>query len=119
MTEPVQSPQEYLDVVLDYIQTRAFNTNHFPDWDAMRRECHERIAEARTTADTYPVIEDVLRRLEDGHSFFRTPQRVQQIEHPETPLNPLPSGRRLSSNIGYIQMTAVSTTSTFDAYVAT
>ena len=113
------SLHEYLDEALHMIQTKAYNSSHIADWDALRRECHERIADAQTTADTYPVISDVLLRLEDGHSSLRTPQRVQEIEHPEKPIYPAPSGRRLCDDIGYLQITGVSTPSIFDAYVAT
>ena len=118
MTEPKQFPQEYLNTALDYIQAEALRSSAIADWDALRLEAQAKIAGAQTTVDTYPVIEDVLRRLEDGHSMFFSPERVHHIVQPEKPLNDLPTGRRLSAEIAYIELTPVITPSIFDSYTA-
>jgi carboxyl-terminal processing protease len=69
-------PEAYLSSVLDHIQQHSIKRDTV-DWAALRRDALALAAPARTTAETYPAIQLVLKRLEDRHSFFVTPDDME------------------------------------------
>lgn len=66
------SPAAYLDAALDVVQREAVRSSAV-DWPVVRAEAHHLSAHARTTAETYPALELVLRALGDHHSFLMRP----------------------------------------------
>ena len=73
MTEEARA---YLTDVLDYIQRYSVKREQI-DWVEVREEAMTLASDARTTADTYPAIRMVLKRLDDHHSYLLDPSSVQ------------------------------------------
>lgn len=71
--EPSQSPREYLDGALNWMQTHAVSSNKV-DWNAVRRDAAALVPNPKTTGDTYPAIRLALSRLTDGNAFFLLPE---------------------------------------------
>ncbi|HEY8234234.1 MAG TPA: hypothetical protein VIJ10_16340 [Vicinamibacteria bacterium] len=60
-----------------YLIQRSSAVRDRVDWPTVRAEADELRRGARTTADTYPAIRHVLRRLGDGHSHLADPETVR------------------------------------------
>lgn len=73
---PSAAAKTYLTAALDYIEHTSVMSKRI-DWTLERRKAFALARNARTTADTYPAIEQVLADLEDHHSFFLTPQQAK------------------------------------------
>ena len=69
----------YLTAALDYIQKHSVRREQV-DWPALRQEVSALVAEAQTSADTYPAIRRALELLGDQHSFFQTPEYIRRIK---------------------------------------
>ncbi|MCQ3930772.1 MAG: hypothetical protein DPW16_09970 [Chloroflexi bacterium] len=63
-----QTPREYLEIALDYIQENSIYTDRIDDWEALRAEAFVMIEDATTTQETYPAIRHVIEQLGDHHS---------------------------------------------------
>ena len=72
------------------------------DWEVFREETMAFAAGAETTADTYAAIEDALRRIGDGHSFFRAPVEQAPPSEGEDP------EATLLGDVGYLDVPAFS-----------
>jgi carboxyl-terminal processing protease len=70
-------PAAYLNSLLDHIEQHSIKRDGV-DWAALRRDALELAAPAQTTAEIYPAVRLALERLGDRHSFFVTPDDVQQ-----------------------------------------
>ncbi len=72
------SPQRYLSLALDFIQQQSLRRANV-DWVAIRARAEARGASTATLADTYPIITDTLKALNDPHASFRPPARSTEI----------------------------------------
>jgi C-terminal processing protease CtpA/Prc len=72
---PRSEAEAYLAGALDRLERYAVNRERI-DWAALRAEAVAAAAGARTTAETYPAIEQALKRLGDRHSFLRRPEEL-------------------------------------------
>ena len=70
---PSAAAKMYLTTALDFIEHNSVMSKKI-DWTLERRIAFALARNARTTADTYPAIQQVLADLGDHHSSFRTPQ---------------------------------------------
>lgn len=68
-----QPPQEYLDGVLNWMQTHAVTASNV-DWNAVRRDAQALNPNPKTTGETYPAIRLALGRLDDGNAFLLPPE---------------------------------------------
>jgi carboxyl-terminal processing protease len=69
-------PAVYFRVALFVIEHNALMRDRV-DWPAVRQEADRLLQGARTTRDTYPAIQLVLRRLGDHHSHLALPETVR------------------------------------------
>lgn len=68
---------DYLGNALDVIQKNSKMRQ--TDWTALRTKAFAQAAGAQTPADTYPAIRSALAALNDGHSFFVTPEAASAM----------------------------------------
>jgi len=71
-TPKPQDPNEYLENALNWIQTYAVFGEDV-NWEIIRRQALAYANNPQTTADTYPAIRSVLRRLHDDNAWFFEP----------------------------------------------
>ncbi len=60
-----------LDEALEIVQQHSINRNRL-DWGSIEQELGQRAGTVRTEAELYDALQDILDRLDDGHSFLRT-----------------------------------------------
>ncbi|MBV6449457.1 MAG: hypothetical protein MHPDNHAH_00167 [Anaerolineales bacterium] len=65
-------PDQHVEGAFQWLETHAMMKDNV-DWTALRRDTAEVIANAKTTADTYPAICQALRKLEDGNAWLLVP----------------------------------------------
>ncbi|MBZ0318901.1 MAG: PDZ domain-containing protein [Anaerolineae bacterium] len=75
-----QTPQEYLEIALDYIQQNSIYTDRIDDWEALRADAFAMIDGATTTQETYPAIRYVIDQLGDHHSSLLTAELSDMVE---------------------------------------
>lgn len=73
---PSATAKAYLTTALDFIEQNSLMSKRI-DWTLERQLAFALARNARTTADTYPAIEQVLADLGDHHSSFRTPEETK------------------------------------------
>lgn len=105
---PTAEATSYLRSALELIQSHHINRNSV-NWEAITAEAYERVANAVTTADTYPAIRSILISLGEQHSGLLEPHQVGAVPSSpaseEAPLSfPLPSGRYVEGGIGLVQL---------------
>ncbi len=66
------TPVTYVAEALGFIERYAYRVPRV-DWPAIRSRAEQRATNARTIADTYPVIVDAVKALGDRHSSFTKP----------------------------------------------
>lgn len=93
---------EYLAEALSFIEATAYRSDQV-DWPAVRRRAFALAQGGLTPADTYRSIRYALQSLRDGHSFFWTPQTVEEMEKAAAHA-PTPSVRTVEARIGYIDL---------------
>ncbi len=76
-TIPV-NPTDYLAFALNFIETHSLRKASV-DWATIRAKAEVRGRTARTVADTYPIISDTLKQLQDPHASFRPPAKSTEI----------------------------------------
>ena len=91
----------YLSDALRIMELRSVRRYEI-DWPAFREETLTAASGAETVEDTYPVIEDALERLRDGHSFFRPPVESAPPAEGEDPT------ASLFGDVGYVDVPAFS-----------
>lgn len=120
-TNPVGAPIEmsavadaYLTTVLDTMQRRSVR-RHEIDWPSFRHTTRTLAEGARTTRDTYVAIRDAVDRLGDRHSRFLAPEevgadiagegvRIGRSVSPGAPRSAVPTGRRLTPEIAFVDV---------------
>jgi C-terminal processing protease CtpA/Prc len=116
------TPVEYLTRVLDLVQENALYSAQI-DWSTFRPRTLAMIAHAHTVADTYPAIGYVIQNLNDLHSQFWPPSQAAQIfRHTGIGLFGSyvpPVVKRLSGNLGYMQLPQSVTFQDYVLYVKT
>lgn len=93
--------QQYLLAALNIIQNNALNNSKL-DWVQVRADAFAATKDAKTPADTYDTIRDVLKQLNDHHSFFVTPEDAKQMNNSTTEDYPAPKGKILEDRVGYV-----------------
>lgn len=91
----------YLDTALAVMELNSVR-RHDIDWPSFRAETFAQATGAQTTFDTHAAIEDALRRIGDGHSFFRAPTRWGPASEGERP------AASLLGDVGYLSVPAFS-----------
>ncbi|MDW3652096.1 MAG: S41 family peptidase [Bacteroidia bacterium] len=67
-----EEAERFLTEVLDIMEQNSLKRKEI-DWPALRTEVTELVGAAQNTSDTYEGIRRALTRIDDKHSFFRTP----------------------------------------------
>lgn len=66
----------YLKEALDLMKKRAVNSSKL-NWEEIYKNTTTAAKNAKTIADTYPIIKKTLLKLEDSHSKFLSPKQVE------------------------------------------
>lgn len=66
----------YLKRALDLMKRRSVNSAKL-NWEEIYKNANTAAENARTIADTYPIIKKTLLKLEDSHSKFFSPKQVE------------------------------------------
>jgi C-terminal processing protease CtpA/Prc len=98
-----QTPSEYLQSVIDLIRENALNSTKI-DWEKTTADAMGFCEFAVSTADTYPIIRDLLEKLEDNHSHFKTPQKYKKDKYSTVEENAPMTRKMLESNIAYLNV---------------
>jgi carboxyl-terminal processing protease len=61
--------ERYLTAAFDIVRAQALDTSKV-NWNSITKIAHALVSGAQTTADTYPAIDFLIARLNDGHSHF-------------------------------------------------
>jgi len=75
-------------------------------WPLVEADVHAIAGGARSAAETYPAIRELLSRLGDHHSFLMPAQQSSQWQAGTLRKNPLPTVKALDAGIGYISVPA-------------
>ena len=90
-------PVRYLDDVLDLVEGDALHAARV-DWLRARARAREVASRATSPADTYPYLRDVLRELDDDHSYLADPDEAAEMRAGSPPL---PEGERRETRSGH------------------
>jgi len=100
----------YLDQAIAILRAHHINSAN-ADWPRLISEAHAEIAGAKTSADTYSAIADLIEALGERHSFLQPPPSQAQIDaaaHPRANGVPqgveLPSETLLDGRVGVVRM---------------
>jgi len=94
----------YLQAALAIIQENSFHRATL-DWPTILAQTWQRAAGAQEPGDTYAAIEFALQQLNDNHSFFWPPAKIQAIQTgSEDSRNRPPTGRLLAPGIAYLHV---------------
>lgn len=66
----------YLKEALDLMRKRSVNSSKLK-WEEIYKNANEAAENAKTIADTYPIIKNTLLKLGDSHSKFFSPKQVE------------------------------------------
>lgn len=66
----------YLKEALDLMKKRSVNSIRL-NWEEIYQNANAAVENAKTIADTYPIIKKTLHKLEDSHSKFFSPKQVE------------------------------------------
>jgi len=106
ISDPVR---DYVQRALDLMQTHSMRRDSI-DWSSFRADAWELVRGTTTVPALYPVLERLVRKMEDGHSLFIRPSTEQSRT-----IAP-PGGELIGERIGYLRVpgfgTADSTLST-------
>ncbi|WP_199121547.1 S41 family peptidase [Pedobacter sp. ASV28] len=72
----VDSIKLYLKEALDLMKKRSVNSSRL-NWEEIYKNANAAAENAKTIADTYPIIKKTLLKLEDSHSKFFSPKQVE------------------------------------------
>lgn len=98
------SAEAYLDEVVSVIQEQALHADRI-DWEHFA-EAIDAADQAATTAETYPLVQELLAALGDGHSSLLTPDVVEALmDGGPGVVGDLPV-LRMDGDIGYLQLPA-------------
>lgn len=98
--ESLVPPREVLDAAIAIVRQHALNSGKV-DWDQLIDSLHAKSADAKTAADVYPRIAELLAALRDGHSFFSPPSDTKQYQSTGLPKRP-PVVQLIEPGVGYI-----------------
>jgi carboxyl-terminal processing protease len=98
-----QTPKEYLQTTIDLIRENALNSKKI-DWDTAIPAAMGFLEFATTTADTYPIIKNLLKKLDDNHSYFKTPKKHKKDKYSTVEENDPVTGEFLKNKIAYLNI---------------
>jgi carboxyl-terminal processing protease len=91
----------YLDTAILFTQEYFYYGDRV-NWTAVRQKAFQTAGSAQTFAATYPAIDEMIRGLNDNHSFFYEPsESLGEREDPAIPFN-LPAVTTVNSRVGYL-----------------
>ena len=94
----------YLNQALTIMQTNALHRRTL-DWTTLFAETWRHASGASEPPDTYAAIGFALHQINDGHSFFQPPAKVQAIQTgAEDSRNRPPTGQLLAPDIAYLDV---------------
>ncbi|MEO1288484.1 MAG: hypothetical protein AAFV93_12010, partial [Chloroflexota bacterium] len=94
------SPSDYLAKAIDIIEQNAYYQPRVTHWDTLVSESLYKASIMNSTEETYSLIRDLLRALEDCHSGLLI--RSQKVDA-KVKKQKLPEGSQLG-NVGYIKL---------------
>ena len=105
------SPQAkaYLDRAITLFREQHINASKM-DWPTLTAKAYATASGARTTADSYPAIQLIIKELGEKHTQFRDPDQAKADSTGQTsgqafvPPLLLPEAMRLSNDIGVIRL---------------
>lgn len=100
---PITDAQQYLSEAIDIIQENALNSSQ-ADWDKIRSTAFEAAKDAKSPEDTYKIIQYVLDELGDHHSFFATPEGMDDLNNSTTTDYMAATGELLEGRLGYVTL---------------
>jgi carboxyl-terminal processing protease len=100
---PGMSPEAaaYLNAALDIMEKHSLNKNKI-DWPEFRANIIRMGINAKTPADTYPLIKIALSGLQDHHSFFMAPQDALAMQEGTIPTSVPPEIKLVDGKFGYL-----------------
>lgn len=95
--------ERYLEEAFDIIQKNSVKRDEV-DWVDLRKKAFKSVEGATSRSDTYQAIHLILFLLEDGHSFFLTPEKASEFKQyrPESIDSIEKKCCLIDSDIGYI-----------------
>lgn len=105
------TPKKYLDEVLEIVEKNSINKDSV-DFEIIKSNALSKLSNVNSIEDCYPIINSILRELEDNHSFFMSKEQVKKWKSTSetTDISRLItfSGKLLNNNLGYIKMNGFS-----------
>lgn len=101
-----QTPAEYLQSALELIKNNALNSSKI-NWQETASMTTAFVEFAVTTKDTYPIIKNILKQLDDNHSYFLNPVQYTKTKFSKVEDNPPVISALLEDKIGYISIPGV------------
>ncbi len=99
--------KEYLEEVLKIVEEHSINRDSI-NFDKIKESTYEKLKYTDSLKDCYPIIQSVLKDLNDNHSFFMTKDQVDKWQSTsKTDINSESitfTGKLLSNNIGYLHL---------------
>lgn len=95
--------EKYLEEALTIMQKHSINRNKI-DWVELKAKMYKLAQGAQTTKDTYPVILEALKELEDHHSLFFTPTEMSSFSNMTVEENLSPRSEILDNHFAYLEI---------------
>ncbi|WP_308993947.1 S41 family peptidase [Mariniflexile litorale] len=109
--QTLSNQEKYVNKVFNIVEKHSIRKDSV-DFDKIKSKAYEKVKQAKTIEDCYPIIQSILRDLGDNHSFLMTKERVEKWKNTSKSKtkNELItfSGKNINDNIGYLKMNGVS-----------
>ncbi|WP_298470262.1 S41 family peptidase [uncultured Erythrobacter sp.] len=107
-----EDPKEYLESAFELLESYHINRNE-ADWAALRDAARALTAQAHSPADTHAALRAVIVALDEKHSYLVPPRKprktISAATNAKPPLPPMPEGKRLEGEIGYVAIPSLTT----------
>jgi C-terminal processing protease CtpA/Prc len=107
----LSNQEKYINEVFNIVEKHSIRKDSV-DFDIIKSKVYEKVKQAKTIEDCYPIIQSILRDLGDNHSFLMTKQKVEKWKNTSKSKtkNELItfSGKNINDNIGYLKMNGFS-----------
>lgn len=105
--EKVLTPKKYLNEVLEIVKKNSINKDSV-NFKVIKRNALSKLSNVNTIEESYPIVQSILRELEDNHSFFMSKEHVKNWKSTSKSNEEFElitfSGKLLTDNYGYIKM---------------
>ncbi len=96
------TPEDYLDEAISLIRNNALYADNV-DWEKEIPLARSLLQFSTTPKDTYPIIQNLLQKLNDNHSFFRNPLQYKKNKFKKVKNNPRVENKKIQ-NFGYLKI---------------